>query len=59
MRGSDALKQLMLRHSRITILENEGHTREKRDIHCRNCQSEGHTILTCSTLCSSCDECLL
>ena len=54
MRGSDALKQLMLRRSRITILENEGHTREKRDIHCRNCQSEGHT--TCSTLCSSCDE---
>ena len=51
-----ALKQLMLRRSCITILENEGHTREKRDIHCRNCQSEGHAILTCSTLCSSCDE---
>ena len=33
MGGSDALKQLMLRRSRITILENEGCTHEKRDIY--------------------------
>ena len=52
MRGSNALKQLMLRHSHISILENEGNTHKKRDILCRDCPSEGHTISTCSTHCS-------
>ena len=55
MKGKDALKQLILKRSRITALENEGYARKKRKIICCNCH-KGHTILTCSDNCTLCND---
>ena len=54
MRGIEALRQSMLKRHRIHVLETEGHIREKRIMRCRNCQGNGHTILTCMNQCCDC-----
>ena len=54
MRGIEAPRQSMLKRHRIHVLETEGHIREKRIMRCRNCQGNGHTILTCMNQCCDC-----
>ena len=55
MKGKNALTHLILKRSRITTLENKGSFREKRKVRCRYCYKDGHTILTCSENCMSCN----
>ena len=50
----DALKQIVMKRSRIEHLKDVGCQREKRTFRCHNCKLEGHDIKTCTSKCNSC-----
>ena len=44
----ESLKQILEKHNRLEILENDGHQRTKETRKCRACSQEGHNKCTCS-----------